>query len=84
MEGTGASDTRKRNDITPDLARLHHVLDDTFLEDRSPAQGSKNNLALIRKFAINILRLAQIQRNLRNCKDTKVVSLAAQQIAISS
>ena len=44
--------------------RLHHVLDDTFREDRSPAKGSKNNLALIRKFAINILRLAQIQRDL--------------------
>lgn len=41
--------------------RLHHVLDDTFREDRSPAKGSKNNLALIRKFAFNILRLAQIQ-----------------------
>ena len=41
--------------------RLHHVLDDTFREDRSPAKGSRNNLALIRKFAFNILRLAQIQ-----------------------
>ena len=41
--------------------RLHHVLDDTFREDRSPAKGSKYNLALIRKFALNILRLAQIQ-----------------------
>ena len=40
--------------------RLHHVLDDTFREDRSPAKGSKNNLALIRKFAYNILRLAMI------------------------
>jgi len=44
--------------------RLHHVLDDTFREDRSPAKGSKNNLALIRKFSFNILRLAQIQRNI--------------------
>lgn len=44
--------------------RLHHVLDDTFREERSPAKGSKNNLALIRKFAINILRLAQIQGDL--------------------
>lgn len=44
--------------------RLHHVLDDTFREDRSPAKGSKNNLALIRKYAINILRLAQIQQKL--------------------
>ena len=40
--------------------RLHHVLDDTFREDRSPAKGSKNNLALIRKFAYNILRIAMI------------------------
>lgn len=38
--------------------KLHHVLDDTFREDRSPAKKSKNNLALIRKFAYNILRLA--------------------------
>lgn len=44
--------------------RLHHVLDDTFREDRSPAKKSKNNLALIRKFAYNILRLAQIQNHL--------------------
>lgn len=41
--------------------RLHHVLDDTFREDRSPAKGSRNNLALIRKFALNILNLARIQ-----------------------
>lgn len=41
--------------------RLHHVLDDTFREDRSPAKKSRNNLALIRKFALNILRLVQIQ-----------------------
>ena len=38
--------------------RLHHVLDDAFREDRSPAKGSRNNLALIRKFALNLLRLA--------------------------
>lgn len=37
---------------------LHHVLDDTFREDRSPARGTaKINLALVRKFAYNILRL---------------------------
>ena len=41
--------------------RLHHVLDDTFREDRSPAKSSRNNLALIRKFALNVLRLVQIQ-----------------------
>lgn len=40
--------------------RLHHVLDDTFREDRSPAKKSKINLALIRKFAYNILRIAMI------------------------
>lgn len=41
--------------------RLHHVLDETFREDRSPAKKSKNNLALVRKFAYNILRLAMIK-----------------------
>lgn len=40
--------------------RLHHVLDDTFREDRSPARKSRNNLALIRKYAYNILRLAML------------------------
>lgn len=37
---------------------LHHVPDDTSSEDRSPAKRSKHNLALIRKFAYNILRTA--------------------------
>ncbi len=37
--------------------KLHHVLDDTFREDRSPARKSRNNLALIRKFAYNLLRM---------------------------
>ena len=46
--------------VPENLNRLHHVLDDTFREDRSPAKGSKNNLALIRKFAYNILRLAML------------------------
>lgn len=41
--------------------KLHHVLDDTFREDRSPARGSKNNLSLIRKFVYNILRLARLE-----------------------
>lgn len=41
--------------------RLHHVLDDTFREDRSPAKKSKNNLALLRKFVYNILRLAMMK-----------------------
>lgn len=46
--------------------RLHHVLDDTFREDRSPARESRNNLALIRKFALNVLRLVQIQTGNRS------------------
>ena len=41
--------------------KLHHVLDSTFREDRSPARRSKNSMALIRKFAYNILRLAMIR-----------------------
>ena len=45
--------------------RLHHVLDDTFREDRSPAKKSKNNLALIRKFAYNILRIAMLAGDCR-------------------
>ena len=40
---------------------LHHVLDDVFREDRSPAKNCKNNLALIRKFAYNIIRIAIIK-----------------------
>lgn len=46
--------------------RLHHVLDDTFREDRSPAKKSRNNLSLIRKFAYNILRLAMYETGLTN------------------
>ena len=46
--------------------RLHHVLDDTFREDRSPAKRSRNNLALIRKFAYNILRIAKDREDLKN------------------
>lgn len=42
---------------------LHHVLDDAFREDRSTAKGSRNNLALVRKFAYNILRLAGIKEH---------------------
>ena len=44
--------------------RLHHVLDDTFREDRSPAKKSKNNFALIRKIAYNLVRIAAIQQSL--------------------
>ena len=54
--------------------RLHHVLDDTFREDRSPAKGSANNLALIRKFALDILRLAQIQMEI-TCPMTEMMDL---------
>jgi predicted transposase YbfD/YdcC len=36
---------------------LHHVLDDLFREDRSSARKSRNNLAILRKFAYNILRI---------------------------
>lgn len=46
--------------------RLHHVLDDTFREDRSPAKKSRNNLSLIRKYAYNILRLAMSETGLTN------------------
>ncbi len=41
--------------------QLHHELDDVFREDRSTAVKCKNNLALIRKFAYNIIRIAIIQ-----------------------
>lgn len=37
---------------------LHYVLDDLFREDRSSAGKSKNNLAVIRKIAYNLLRIA--------------------------
>ena len=37
---------------------LHHVLDELFREDRSSARKSKNNLAVIRKIAYNLLRIA--------------------------
>jgi predicted transposase YbfD/YdcC len=50
----------KRNHWTIEN-RTHHVLDDTFREDRSPAGKSKNNLALIRKFSYNILRIAMLR-----------------------
>lgn len=40
---------------------LHYVLDTVFMEDRSNAKRSKNNLAIIRKFAYNILQIAILQ-----------------------
>lgn len=43
--------------------KLHHVLDDTFREDRSPAKKSGNNLALIRKFVYNLLRIYMIRND---------------------
>ena len=46
--------------------RLHHVLDDTFREDRSPAKKSRNNLALIRKYEYNILRLSMLETGMPN------------------
>lgn len=39
---------------------LHYVLDDLFREDRSSARKSKNNLAVIRKIAYNLIRIAII------------------------
>lgn len=49
--------------------RLHHVPDDTSREDRSPAKKFRNNLALIRKFAYNILQLAMYETGL-----TKIIT----------
>lgn len=42
---------------------LHHVLDDAFREDRSTATKSRNNLAVVRKYAYNLLRLAVIKEH---------------------
>lgn len=41
---------------------LHYVLDDLFREDRSSARKSKNNLAVIRKIAYNLLRIAILRK----------------------
>lgn len=38
---------------------LHNVLDRAFREDKSLAAKSKNNLALLRKFSFNLLRLIE-------------------------
>lgn len=54
--------------------RAHHVLDDTFREDRSPAKKSKNNLALIRKYAYNILRIAML---FKSCRDVMTEAMDA-------
>lgn len=42
---------------------LHHVLDEVLREDHSSARKSKNNLALIRKFAYNLIKIACINDN---------------------
>lgn len=46
--------------------QLHHELDDVFREDRSTIVKCKNNLALVRKFAYNLIRIAIIKTG-RNC-----------------
>ena len=40
---------------------LHYVLDNTFGEDRCTVRNGKNALAVLRKFAYNIVRLLQIR-----------------------
>lgn len=42
---------------------LYHVLADTLREDRSPAKISEISLALFRKFAYYILRLAMLSED---------------------
>ena len=60
---------------------LHHVLDDTLREDRSPAKKSKNNLALIRKFAYNILRLVSIQQKISR-PNTSIMDLLSDDLSL--
>lgn len=74
MEMTAQDMGRYKRDHWSVENRLHHVLDDTFREDRSPAKGSKNNLALIRKFAYNILRIAMIHLS-AECPMTEMMDL---------
>ena len=45
---------------------LHHVLDDLFREDRSSARKSKNHLAVIRKIAYNLLRIAILREKIES------------------
>ena len=47
---------------------LHHVLHESFREDRCPARKGKNNLAILRKTAYNLLRLAIIRGDVQNAK----------------
>lgn len=60
---------------------LHHVLDDTFREDRSPAKGSKNNLALIRKFAYNLIRIAMLTLSI-DCPITEMMDRFADDLEL--
>ena len=60
---------------------LHHVLDDTLREDRSPAKKTKNNLALIRKFAYNILRLVSIQQKISR-PNTSIMDLLSDDLSL--
>ena len=57
----GAEEISDKNRFRWRVEAVHHSLDDVFREDRSPAKKSRNNLALIRKFAYNILRIAIIK-----------------------
>ena len=57
----GAEEISDKNRFRWRVEAIHHSLDDVFREDRSPAKKSRNNLALIRKFAYNILRIAIIK-----------------------
>ena len=45
---------------------LHHVLHESFREDRCPAKAGKNNLALIRKIAYNLIRIALIRGDVKD------------------
>ena len=60
IELTAEEMGRIKSEHSPIENRLHHVLDVTFREDRSPAKKTKNNLALIRKYAYNILRIVRL------------------------
>lgn len=57
----GAEEISDKNRFRWRVEAIHHSLDDVFREDRSPAKKSRNNMALIRKFAYNILRIAIIK-----------------------
>lgn len=64
MTAEEMAETNRKRWVIED--NLHHVLDDVFREDRSTAVRSKNNLALIRKFAYNLIQTAIIQTG-KNC-----------------